>query len=180
MSMTPPQHHDVDAAGGHVQVAAHVGARVVGDRDDAIAATRTERHEHAQAEREHPEVGVGNDAVVQVVDRHDALEAPPRRRRVGEAVDELHARPARQPGQQLLLAAHPLHSAAGVDGDLDHVADLVPGPARRARLAADERRQPQLGALASERPQQLARVDLHAALLAGDEEDEVQADVHRA
>ena len=89
--------------------------------------------------------------------------------------------PARRakPRQQLLLAAHPLDAVAREDRDLDdRRRELVPLPARRARLAVDERGHAQVGPHGGQRAQQLAGVDLHPALLAGHEEDEVQADVH--
>ena len=47
-------------------------------------------HEHAHAETPDPEVRLGDDQVEQVVDGGDAREAAPGRRRVGQAVHEVH------------------------------------------------------------------------------------------
>ena len=57
---------------------------------------------------------------------------------------------------------------------------LAPRPAGRGRLAVDEGGEARtVGARREQRRDQLARGDLHPAGLAGDEEDQVQADVAR-
>jgi hypothetical protein len=169
---------DVHPRRWDLEVARDVARGRLRDRDDAVRAARRERDEHAHPEPEQPEVRVGHDAVVQVVDRHDAAKRAAQRRRAREAVHELHAGAAREPREQLLLAAHPLDAVARADRHLDDGAKLVPRPPGRGGLAVDERRQRDVGALGGQRAQQLARVGLHAAGLAGNEEDEVQADVH--
>ncbi len=175
---TDPERHDVELAVGHVQVAPNVGARGLRIADHAVGAMRRGRDQHAHAEAEHAEVRVRHDAVEQVVDRHDAAKAPACRRSARKAVQDIDAGAPREPGQQLLLAAHPLHAAAGEDRHLDDLGELVPLAARRTRLTVDERRDSQVGTLGRQRAQQLAGIDLHAALLARNEEYEVQANVH--
>ena len=125
-----------------------------------------------------PKCASGSDAVVQVVDGDDAGVATGGGRGAGEAVQHVDPGAAPEARQRALLGAHAGDPARAVDPDRDDLRVLLPRPAGRRGLAVDERRQPQVGPLGGERGEQLARVDLHAAGLAGHEEQQVQADVH--
>ena len=86
-----------------------------------------------------------------------------------------------QPRQQLLLAADPLdRGCARAPERRTEPGQLAPRAAGRGRLAVDERGEAVLGRGGDELGDQLPGVGLHAPGLARDEEDEVQADVHRA
>ena len=84
-----------------------------------------------------------------------------------------HPRPRRQPGQVLLLAPDPLDAARGVhrhDDPLRHAAE-VPAASRFTNSVSAQIVDARRGAGS------LPRGRLHPAGLAGDEEDEVEADV---
>ena len=93
-------------------------------------------------------------------------------------MDELRPRALSEGGQQLLLAAHPLQPVARVDGHDHRAGQPVPRAVGGGRPAPDERGEAVLGRCGHELGDEPPRVGLHPALLAGDEEDEVQADVH--
>ena len=82
--------------------------------------------------------------------------------------------PRQRPGLQL-LAGDPLDPRRGSSGARPAGASALPF---RPGEPVDERREPQVVAR-RERGDQLARVDLHPARLAGHQEDQVQPDVHR-
>ncbi len=91
---------------------------------------------------------------------------------------EIDARARGQQRQQGLLAEHPLHAVAGMDRNGDGCQQLPPGAVPRGSgLAVDERGEPHPRRGGEQRRDQLARVHLHSARLAGYEEDQVQADV---
>ena len=95
-------------------------------------------------------------------------------------MDEVDALARGRARQVALLAHHPLDAVAGLDGDRDRGDQLAPGAVGGlGGLAVDECGELQVGPLGDELRDQLAGVGLHAADLAGDEEDEVQADVHQ-
>ena len=119
-------------------------------------------------------------AVEQVVDRGHPREAAPQRG--GRARRCTRSTPARRasPGKVLLLAAHPFHAPARVHRDHHLLADLGPGPAALARRSRFTNEVSPDAVPRRQLEHQLARVGLHASLLAGGEEDQVQADVDHA
>ena len=96
-----------------------------------------------------------------------------------EAVDQRRTRRAR-PCRGRCCCSPRTHSSAVArpTGTTTCSAMLEPGPSRSRGLAVHERGQPQPVERGQARDQ-LAGVDLHAARLAGHEEDQVEADVHR-
>ncbi len=171
--------HDVDLLGGHAEHPQQVVAGALRDRDHAVAAAHGGGHEHPHADVPQARVGLGEARVDQVVDGDDAAERPPHRRGRGERVEQRDAVPRGERRQQRLLAEHPLDAVARADGDADRL-HLAPGPVGGGGLAAEEGGEPHAGRrLGEQLGDQLARRDLHAAGLAGDEEDQVEGDVHR-
>ena len=187
-SLERPQavRHDVDAAGRGADQRHEVGARALRDRDHAVGAAHGERHEHAHPHAAHPGVRLGVAGVDQIVHRHDAPEASPRRGGAAQAVQEVNTLAGRQAREMQLLAGHPLHTIAGAHGNghdvhsigvaSEHVARLRAGP---RGLAVDERGEAHSGGRSEQGREQLARGDLHAPGLSRHEEDQVQADVRR-
>ena len=179
--------HDVDALGWGTDQRHEVGACALRDRDHAVGAAHGERHEHAHPHAAHTGVRLGVAGVDQVVHRHDAPEASPRRCGAPQAVQEVNTLAGRQAREMQLLARHPLHTIASAHGDghdphaigvaSEHVARLRTG---LRGLAVDERREAHSGGRSEQGGQQLARGDLHAPGLSRHEEDQVQADVRRA
>ncbi len=124
---------------------------------------------------------LGEARVDEVVDGHDTTKAPPQRRGAREAVHEVDAGVGCQPRQASLLAEHPLDAVARVHRHGHRWQRLPPRPFAGGGLAVDERGEARtLGRLREQRRDQLSRVDLHPSGLAGNQEDEVQTDVHRS
>src|SRR5205807_8991601 len=124
-------------------------------------------------------VRLGMDPVNDVVNRHDAPERPPRRRRAREAMHEVDAGAAGENRQERLLTCGPLDAPPAADRDDDGRNQLAESRVRR-RLAVDEAREPEVWPPLQQDRDELARVGLEAAHLARDEVDEVEADVHQA
>jgi len=94
-------------------------------------------------------------------------------------VKQIYACKPRHAWQQRLLSKDPLNPAARADWQGLGRRELMPGALRIAsRLSIDECREAHPGwGLRNQRWDELARRDLHATRLTGDEEDEIQADV---
>ena len=134
--------------------------------DHPVRAAHGQRHQRAHAERPDAEVRFGMDAVVQVVDGHHARQRA-RSRGAGrrEAVHQLRPRLRRQPRPRGPGRRHPLDApradrpAASATG-----ASSRHGPARRAPVEEEGELQV---VPPRQRRDQLARVDLQPAHLAG-------------
>ena len=147
--------------------------------DDAVAAARCQRDQHAHAACADPRPGLADDVVDEVMDRHHPAKVAPHRPGVGEAVQEVDPCPPGQAREQPLLTAHPLDPVASPHRYRDRRNQLAPWRScRLAGLPVHECREPSLRGRRDELSDQLARVGLRATGLARDEEDEVQADVH--
>ena len=174
-----PERHDVDQLGSHSEHLDEVIARALRIGDHPVGAARRLGHEHPHALVADARVRLGKARVDQVVHGHDPAKTPPQRRGARQAVHEIDARSHRQRRQQRLLAEHPLHAVAGVHGHGHRRQQLAPRTVfRGGSLAVDERGEAHpSGRLGEQRGNQLARGDLHATGLTGDEEDQVQTDV---
>jgi hypothetical protein len=149
--------------------------------NDPVGPPRGRFDQQAQTECPQSEVRLRVVPVDQVVDGRDALERAVQRRGAGQGVHDVGAREPGRARHVLLLATDPLDAAARVHRDLHRRDQIAPRPAaRRGGLLVDEGGQFEPGALFEERRDQLAGDRLHAADLAGDEEDQVERDVHAA
>ena len=105
-------------------------------------------------------------------------EPAPERCRAREAVNEVDTLLAGPAAGEAAARRAPIRGGCG--HSTGTVTEGIVAPRRRGvrrGLAAHERRQAEIGLLA-ERGDQLAGIGLHPAGFAGDEEHEVQADVH--
>jgi hypothetical protein len=166
--------HDVHPVPRGARVAEQVVAGRLARHDHAPRATHRERDEHAHAEATHAEVRIRLHAVMEIVHGHDPRERPGDRPCRREAVDDIDRRSASQPHGVELVARHPLASPARVDGRGGGLCKLTP---LGARQAVHQQRQPEVVA-PRERADELTRVDLQTAHLAGSEEEQVDPDVH--
>jgi hypothetical protein len=137
---------------------------------DAIRAACRRRHEDAHAEGAQPEVAVGDDAVVEVVDRRDPLERAAEWGGRAHRVHDVAAVAGCKPGKVLLLPADPLDAARRVDG---HHHLLGTTAERTRRLPVDEQRHVQVVDRGKVR-NRLPGGGLHAAGFSGNQEDQVQ------
>ena len=143
--------------------------------EHALAAPCGERDERPHTEPEHPEVGLGDGAVVQVMDGGHATETPHAGARRREAVHQVHAGCRGPAGEERLLSAHPLDAVGGANRHHDGRDERAPGRVAGARrLPAHERGELQLGHRGNEGGDQLAGVGLGASRLARHEVDQVQ------
>jgi N-acetylglucosaminyl-diphospho-decaprenol L-rhamnosyltransferase len=125
-------------------------------------------------------MGFGKTRVDEVVDRYDTAEAAVHRRRRGEAVKDVGTRTRRQARQQRLLAQHPLDPASRTNRNRPRLNRLPPPPVLRC-LAIDKCGEPRVRRrLGEQLRDQLARIDLHPAGLAGHEEYEIERYMHRS
>ena len=140
------------------------------------------RHEHAHAQVAHARSARRESARRSGRGRSTTRAKRPAQRRGAGRGCARRSTPARAASarQQRLLAEHPLHAAArAYTGTVTAGSSSPHGPpaAAASRLTNAVKRR-SAGARVAQRRDQLARGDLHPAGLAGDEEDEVQADVH--
>ena len=170
---------DVDSSGRDAEQPLEVIARAGGGHDDPLRAARRERDEHPHPQPADAKVRLGNEAEVEIVDRHDAREPAPRGAGVGEAVDDVDAGVGREPGQQQLLAAHPLEAVSCPHTDSDRRHQLGPRAPSSLRLAVDERSEAHTWCRRDERRDEFPGVGFRASGRAGDEEHQVETDVHR-
>ena len=171
--------HNVDLPAGYAKKPHEVVTRAVRRGNDPVRAAGREWDEHAHRQGAEPEVRLGIDAIDHVMDRHHPSEGAPRGRGAGEAVQEVNTASGCKLRKKLLLTAHPLGATAGKDRNGHGRYEVVPRAFADLRsLAVDECRQPNVRTLLEECRDQLARIRLHPAGLAGDEIHEVQADVH--
>ena len=170
------QRHHVDLALGLVHQPHQVVARGARVGDHTMRAPDAQRHDHADGPRAQPLVCLGEGLVDQVVHGQEAAEAPPRGCQVRRAVQQVDTRPHGGGRHQQLVGQHPRQAVAGVHGH-GHAGHVAPRPGLSGGVAIDERGEPEVRANAHEGLDQVARVDLHPAGLAGHEEDEVEADV---
>jgi hypothetical protein len=105
-------------------------------------------------------------------DRHHADDARTPRGRGAGAVEQVDPVPAGEVGEPALLGEHAAGSLASADVHLDHLRDAEFGP---GALAVDEGDQLEVGPNLGELGEQVADVDLRAAGLAGDQEQQVEA-----
>jgi hypothetical protein len=95
-------------------------------------------------------------------------------------VDQIDACAGRDSWQKLLFAANPFDSAASINRNRDCGGEFVPrATGCFGGLTIDEGRDSEVWPFAHQRGNQFPRVGLHPARLAGNEVDQVQADVHR-
>ena len=139
------------------------------------------RDEYAHALVANARMGVGKVRIDQIMDGDHSTKGPGKRGGGGKAVQEGNPRTCRLRGKQHLLAQHPLHPVAGMHRHRDCGQKLSPRPvACSGGLAVDERREPHpLRRRVEQRWDHFARGDLHPPRLAGDQEDQVEADVNR-
>ena len=106
---------------------------------DAVGTAGSKRHEHSHSQPEHAQMGLRHDSVAEIVDCDDTPVAPPRRGGAPQTVQEIDTGPMREPGQQLLLSAHPFEAITGSHRNGHRRDQLSPWPpGRRRRLAVDE------------------------------------------
>lgn len=126
-------------------------------------------------------MSLGHQAMMEIVNRDHPAEVTPAGTGVREAVHQVDTGSRREPRQQLLFTSNPLRPVARADRHRHGLDQVSPRSiAGLGALAADERREARVGGRDDQLRDQLACVYLGASGLAGNEEDEVEADVHGA
>ena len=146
--------------------------------DDPVRAPRRSGNEHAACQAAQAEVGVGDQLVVEVVDRRDADERGRAAARSRRGCGRGRSPRARRAAAGAAARRAPTRRGCGRGPGRLIGRSRPRARRRRGRLAVDEARSSSTPVRRRQARDQLARVDLHPAGLARHEEDEVEADVH--
>ncbi len=177
-----PMRDDGDELALQVELGDDVVASGVGAGDDPVRAARRGRDGRFGPPPQRGGHGAGQAPEDQVVEGHYAREGAVQGREVRRAVQHLDLLARRRPRQHDELTERPPAPVQGRRAaQHDHVVGEIPPEAMAdgRRLAVDERGDAQIVALLADGGGQLAGVRLATARSTGNEEEEVEPEVHR-